>query len=230
MKLIVGLGNPGKKYEHTRHNMGFDVVDLFSELAQIDIDKEAFKGLVGRGHLFDEDVNLLKPQTFMNLSGESVREIVSYFKIPVEDIIVIYDDMDLEPGKLRLRLSGSSGGHKGIQNIIDNLHTEDIKRIRIGIGKPTYDTIDYVLSKPLKEERELIDKAIKTAVDALKEILKNNFDSAMNKYNHQITNVFYFSFFEYHPIYFSIYLNIFSNDIFVFVDLTHLWFCLISNF
>lgn len=185
MKLIVGLGNPGKKYEHTRHNMGFDVVDLFSELAQIDIDKEAFKGLVGRGHLFDEDVYLLKPQTFMNLSGESVREIMSYFKIPVEDIIVIYDDMDLEPGKLRLRLSGSSGGHKGIQNIIDNLHTEDIKRIRIGIGKPTYDTIDYVLSKPLKEERELIDEAIKTAVDALKEILKNNFDSAMNKYNHQ---------------------------------------------
>lgn len=185
MKLIVGLGNPGKKYEHTRHNMGFDVVDLFSELAQIDIDKEAFKGLVGRGHLFDEDVYLLKPQTFMNLSGESVREIVSYFKTPVEDIIVIYDDMDLEPGKLRLRLSGSSGGHKGIQNIIDNLHTEDIKRIRIGIGKPTYDTIDYVLSKPLKEERGLIDEAIKTAVDALKEILKNNFDSAMNKYNHQ---------------------------------------------
>jgi PTH1 family peptidyl-tRNA hydrolase len=164
--------------------MGFDVVDLFSELAQIDIDKEAFKGLVGRGKVFDEDVYLLKPQTFMNLSGESVREIVSYFKIPKEDIIVIYDDLDLEPGKIRLRLSGSSGGHRGIQNIIEQLGTENIKRIRIGIGKPTYDTIDYVLGKPLKEEQVLIDEAIKKAVDALKEILKNNFDSAMNKYNH----------------------------------------------
>ena len=184
MKLIVGLGNPGKKYEHTRHNMGFDVVDLFSELAQIDIDKDAFKGLVGRGKVFDEDVYLLKPQTFMNLSGESVREIVSYFKIPKEDIIVIYDDLDLEPGKIRLRLSGSSGGHRGIQNIIEQLGTENIKRIRIGIGKPNYDTIDYVLGKPLKEEQVLIDEAIKKAVDALKEILKNNFDSAMNKYNH----------------------------------------------
>ena len=184
MKLIVGLGNPGKKYEHTRHNMGFDVVDLFSELAQIDIDKDAFKGLVGRGKVFDEDVYLLKPQTFMNLSGESVREIVSYFKISKEDIIVIYDDLDLEPGKIRLRLSGSSGGHRGIQNIIEQLGTENIKRIRIGIGKPTYDTIDYVLGKPLKEEQVLIDEAIKKAVDALKEILKNNFDSAMNKYNH----------------------------------------------
>ncbi len=183
MKLIVGLGNPGKKYEHTRHNMGFDVIDLFSELAKIDIDKEAFKGLVGRGKVFEEDIYLLKPQTYMNLSGESVREIVAYFKIPTEDIIVIYDDLDLEPGKIRLRLSGSSGGHKGIQNIIENLGTEEIKRIRIGIGKPTFDTIDYVLGKPLKEERPLIDEAINKAVDALKEILKNNFDSAMNKYN-----------------------------------------------
>ena len=184
MKLIVGLGNPGKKYEHTRHNMGFDTIDLFSELAKIDIDKEAFKGLVGRGKVFDEDVYLLKPQTYMNLSGESVREIVSYFKIPTEDIIVIYDDLDLEPGKIRLRLSGSSGGHKGIQNIIENLGTENIKRIRIGIGKPTFDTIDYVLGKPLKDERPLIDDAINNAVEALKEILKQNCDSAMNKFNH----------------------------------------------
>ena len=184
MKLIVGLGNPGKKYEHTRHNMGFDVVDLFATQAQIDIDKEAFKGLVGRGKVFDEDIYILKPQTYMNLSGESVREIVNYFKIDLEDIIVIYDDMALEPGKIRLRASGSSGGHKGMQNIIDNLNTEDIKRIRIGIGEPTYDTIDYVLSKPLKEERPLIDDAIKLACDALKELLKENFDKAMTNFNH----------------------------------------------
>lgn len=183
MKLIVGLGNPGKKYEHTRHNMGFDVVDMFSSLAQIDIDKEAFKGLVGRGKIFDEDVYLLKPQTYMNLSGESVREIVSYFKIPIDDIIVIYDDMALNPGTIRLRLSGSSGSHKGMQNIIDNLGTQNIKRIRIGIGEPTFNSIDYVLGKPLKEEKTLIDKSIEDACEALKEILKHNFDSAMNKYN-----------------------------------------------
>lgn len=183
MKLIVGLGNPGKKYEHTRHNMGFDVIDLFSELAQIDIDKESFKGLVGRGKVFDEDVFLLKPQTFMNLSGESVREIVSYFKIKIEDIIVIYDDMAIAPGRIRLRPSGSSGGHNGIQNIIDNLGTQDIKRIRVGIGEPTYNSIDYVLSKPSKEERVLIDEAIVDAANALKDILKDNFDKAMTKYN-----------------------------------------------
>ena len=184
MKLIVGLGNPGKKYEHTRHNMGFDVVDLFAEKAQVDIDKEAFKGLVGRGKVFGEDIYILKPQTYMNLSGESVREIVNYFKIDLDDIIVIYDDMALEPGKIRLRASGSSGGHKGMQNIIEQLGSEDIKRIRVGIGEPTYDTIDYVLSKPLKEERPLIDEAIKNAVDALKEVLKENFDKAMTNYNH----------------------------------------------
>lgn len=183
MKLIVGLGNPGKKYEHTRHNMGFDTVDLFAELAKIDIDKEAFKGLVGRGKVFDEDIYLLKPQTFMNLSGESVREIVNYFKIDINDVIIIYDDMALEPGKIRLRASGSSGGHKGMQNIIDQLGTEEIKRIRIGIGESTDDTIDYVLSKPLKEERPLIDEAIKNAVEALKEILKSNFEKAMTNFN-----------------------------------------------
>ena len=183
MKLIVGLGNPGKKYEHTRHNMGFDTVDLFAELAKIDIDKEAFKGLVGRGKVFEEDIYLLKPQTFMNLSGESVREIVNYFKIDINDVIIIYDDMALEPGKIRLRASGSSGGHKGMQNIIEQLGTEEIKRIRIGIGESTDDTIDYVLSKPLKEERPLIDEAIKNAVEALKEILKNNFEKAMTNFN-----------------------------------------------
>ena len=184
MKLIVGLGNPGKKYEHTRHNMGFDAVDLFAAKAQIDIDKEAFKGVVGRGKVFDEDVYLLKPSTFMNLSGESVREIVNYFKIDIKDIIIVFDDMALEPGKIRLRPSGSSGGHKGMQNIIEHLGTDNIKRLRIGIGEPTYDTIDYVLSKPLKDERPLIEESIEKAVEALFESLKTNFDLAMTKYNH----------------------------------------------
>ena len=184
MKLIVGLGNPGKKYEHTRHNMGFDAVDLFADLAKIDIDKEAFKGLVGRGKVFDEDIYILKPQTFMNLSGESVREIVNYFKIDIEDIVVVYDDMALPVGKIRLRASGSSGGHKGMQNIIEHLGSEDIKRIRIGIGEPIYDTIDYVLSKPLKDEMPLVNESIEEASNALKDILKTNFDKAMSLHNH----------------------------------------------
>ncbi len=184
MKLIVGLGNPGKKYEKTRHNMGFMVVDLFSELSFIDVDKEAFKGLVGRGKVFDEDVILFKPQTFMNLSGTAVIEIVNYFKIDIDDIIVIYDDMALPPGKIRMRLEGSSGGQKGMQNIIDNLSTQNIKRIRIGIGEPEYDAIEYVLGKPSKEEQELIDDAILRAANALKETLKTNFNRAMNQYNH----------------------------------------------
>ena len=184
MKLIVGLGNPGKKYEHTRHNMGFDAVDLFSDLSQIDVDKEVFHGLLGRGEVFDEDIMLFKPTTFMNLSGTAVREVVNYFKIPLEDVIIIFDDMALQPGKIRLRLEGSSGGHKGMQNIIDNLGTDQIKRIRIGIGEPEEaDNIDYVLSKPIKEERELITQAMNDVIGALKEILKSGFDRAMNKFN-----------------------------------------------
>ena len=184
MKLFVGLGNPGKKYEHTRHNMGFDVIDLFSDLSQIDVDKEVFHGLMGRGELFDEDIMLFKPTTFMNLSGNAVREVVSYFKIPLEDVIIIFDDMALPPGKIRMRMEGSSGGHKGMQNIIEQLGTDQIKRIRIGIGEPMEnDNIDYVLSKPIKEERELIDEAINDAVMAMKEVLKSSFDRAMTKFN-----------------------------------------------
>ena len=184
MKLFVGLGNPGKKYEHTRHNMGFDVIDLFSDLAQIDVDKEVFHGLLGRGEALGEDVMLFKPMTYMNLSGNAVQELVHYFKIDLDDVIIIFDDMALPPGKIRLREDGSSGGHKGMQNIIECLSTEKIKRIRIGIGEPLEnDTIDYVLSKPIKEEREQLDVAIKDAVEALKEILKSDFARAMNKFN-----------------------------------------------
>jgi len=183
MKLIVGLGNPGKKYEGTRHNMGFDVVDLFSEISQIDIDKEVFNGVLGRGKVFDQDVLLFKPNTFMNLSGTAVQQVVHYFKIDIQDIIVIFDDMALNPGIIRLRQSGSSGGQKGMQNIIENLGTDQIKRIRVGIGEPQYNSVDYVLGKPLKEERMLIDEAINNAVNAIKEALKSNFDKAMSLYN-----------------------------------------------
>lgn len=184
MKLIVGLGNPGKKYEKTRHNMGFMAVDLFSDITKIDVDKEVFNGLLGRGKIFDQDVLLFKPTTFMNLSGTAVQQVVHFFKISLEDIIVIFDDLALPVGDIRLRESGSSGGQKGMQNIIDNLKSDKIKRIRIGIGKSTYaDTADYVLGKPLKEEMPLIEDGINRAIEALKEALKSNFTKAMSKYN-----------------------------------------------
>lgn len=184
MKLIVGLGNPGKKYEHTRHNMGFEVIDLLSDISQIDVDKEVFNGLLGRGDIFDEDVMLFKPTTYMNLSGHAVSQVVRYFKIPLEDVIIVYDEMALPPGKIRLRKEGSAGGHNGMKNIIELLGTQNIKRIRVGIGEPLdRDNIDFVLSKPTKEEQILIDEAINDAVNALKEILKSNFERAMNKYN-----------------------------------------------
>ena len=184
MKLIVGLGNPGKKYEGTRHNMGFMAIDLLSDQAQIDVDKEVFHGLMGRGKIYDEDVILFKPTTFMNLSGTAVQEVVHYFKIALEDIVVIYDDMAIPNGSIRLRKEGSSGGHKGMQNIIDCLSSDQIKRIRVGIGEPgEWDTIDYVLSKPLKDDMPLIEEAIANAVRGVKEYLKSDFDRAMNKYN-----------------------------------------------
>ncbi len=183
MKLIVGLGNPGKKYEHTRHNMGFDVLDLFSAMTQIEMDKEVFKGIAGKGKAFDEDLILFKPTTFMNLSGTAVQEIVHFFKIPLENIIVIYDEMALKPGQIRLRKSGSCGGHNGIRNIIEQLGTENIKRIRVGIGEPKSDSIDFVLGKPSKEEQPLIDEGVNKAAEALKYILLENFDKAMSKFN-----------------------------------------------
>lgn len=183
MFLVVGLGNPGPKYERTRHNMGFRVVDLLSEQTGIEVNKAVFSGLLGRGKIFDKDVLLFKPTTYMNLSGTAVQQVVHYFKIPLENIIVCYDDMDLPVGTMRMRLNGSSGGQKGMQNIIDCLSSNQIKRIRIGIGKSEDDTIDYVLGNPTKEEEEEISKAILNAVDALKEVYKSNFEKSMSLYN-----------------------------------------------
>lgn len=183
MKLIVGLGNPGKKYEGTRHNMGFMTIDLLSDLTRIDVDKEVFHGLMGRGKIFEDDVILFKPTTFMNLSGTAVREVVNYFKIDLNDIIVICDDMAINVGRIRLRSKGSSGGQKGLQNIIDNLGTDNFKRIRIGIGEPEYDSIDYVLGKPDKDQMPLIEQAIKDAVEAIKETYKTDFERAMCRFN-----------------------------------------------
>ena len=183
MKLIVGLGNPGKEYAMTRHNCGFRVIDAFADAAQVDIDKEQFHGVYGRLKFQGEDILLFKPLTMMNLSGTAVQEISHYFKINVSDIVVIYDDMAIEPGTIRLRLNGSSGGQKGMQNIIDNLGTEEIKRIRVGIGEPQFDSIDWVLGKTSGDEKIKIDEAIERATKAIREYLIHDFQNAMSKFN-----------------------------------------------
>ena len=181
MKLIVGLGNIGKEYEHTRHNMGFDVVDLLLKKHNLELNKEDFKGCFVKTKLFDEDVIILKPSTYMNLSGESVILFMNYFKISYEDLLVIYDDMDLPPGSIRLRESGSSGGQKGMKNIIELVHTDNIKRIRIGIGKANKDVVDYVLTRPSLEDASLIKSAQEKAVDAIEIFLKDGFKKAISK-------------------------------------------------
>ena len=154
MKLIVGLGNPGKEYEQTRHSSGFRVIDAFADLIGVDFNKNDFNGVYGKFKLDDEDVFLFKPLTYMNLSGTAVQQIVHYFKIPLEDIVVIYDDMAIQPGEIRLRLNGSSGGQKGMQNIIDCLSSQEIKRIRIGIGEPQFNAIDMFLENQIKKMRK----------------------------------------------------------------------------
>ncbi len=183
MKLIVGLGNPGKQYELTRHNMGFLTIDALADRLGVDVDKHDFQGAFGRFKFQGEDIILLKPLTFMNLSGSAVQALATYFKISVEDILVIFDDLALEPGKIRLRVSGSSGGHNGIQHIINVFKTNDIKRLRIGIGEPKFNGVDYVLGKPSKDEQILIDQAIVKAVDATIDYLKNGFHHAMSQFN-----------------------------------------------
>jgi len=183
MKLIVGLGNPGREYALTRHNCGFRVIDAFADAAGVDIDKEDFRGIYGRLRFNGEDILLFKPLTMMNLSGTAVQDITHFYKIDTEDILVIYDDMAIQPGVLRLRPDGSSGGQKGMQNIIDNLGTENIKRIRVGIGEPQFNSIDWVLGKPSGEDAVKIDDAIVRATKAIREYLIHDFSNAMSKYN-----------------------------------------------
>ena len=185
MYLIIGLGNPEKDYGKTRHNMGFNVINEISKEYSIDINKSKFKGLYGDGTIENEKVILLKPQTYMNLSGESVIEAVNFYKIPLQNIIVIYDDVDIDPGFIRIRKNGSSGHHKGMESIISHLHTEDFCRVRVGIGKPKFkdDMITHVIGYIPDEEQELLRKGVNSAKEAVIEILKNNIDSAMNKYN-----------------------------------------------
>lgn len=185
MYLIVGLGNPEQDYSRTRHNMGFNVINKISEKYNIKVDKSKFKGLYGTGIIESEKVILLKPQTYMNLSGESVIEIMNFYKINNNELIVIYDDIDIEPGKIRIRKSGSSGTHNGMKSVISNINTEEFCRVRVGIGKPkeNMDMISYVIGHIPKEEQSELEKGIEVAKEAVIEIIKNNIDSAMNKFN-----------------------------------------------
>jgi PTH1 family peptidyl-tRNA hydrolase len=186
MKLVVGLGNPGAEYVGSRHNMGFKTLDKFAELVHGDFDREGFKGLYGivKNPELPDTLIILKPQTFMNLSGTSVRPLADYFKIPQEDIVVVYDDMALPEGAIRLRENGTSGGHKGMQNIIDQYGNDKIHRIRIGIGEPPHDNpIDYVLGKPTGDDLAKIEDATDRAAKALRDILVRGFPYAMSTYN-----------------------------------------------
>ena len=182
MKLIVGLGNPGLKYKGTRHNMGFDVIDILAKRWKVELNKTGFKGRYIKTRFYDEDVFLLKPETYMNLSGECVFEFMNYFNIDDDELLVIYDDLDLPPGKIRLREKGSSGGQKVIQNIINLLHTDEIQRIRVGTGKANIPVVDYVLAKPSSEEISLLDEAKNRAADAVETFIRFGFEKAKAKY------------------------------------------------
>ena len=185
MKLILGIGNYGDIYGDTRHNSGFQAIDLLSEDFNIPIVKFDFRGVYGKGKIFDEDVILLKPMTYVNLSGDSLIDCMHFYKINQEDIIVLVDDMDTVPGKIRLRLKGSAGGHNGLKSIIHVLGNDEFKRIRIGIGSPdTRNAPDFVLSAPKdKDIYKAWKDGISKACEALEYTLKYSFDKAMNKYN-----------------------------------------------
>jgi PTH1 family peptidyl-tRNA hydrolase len=185
MKVIVGLGNPGIKYVMTRHNVGFWVIDCLSREWGIPIHKEKWKAEVGEGMVHGEKVILIKPLTYMNLSGESVGLALNWLKADIDDLIIIYDDLDLPPGQIRLRQKGSSGGHNGIKSLIAHLGTDQFKRIKIGIGRPQgkISVPDYVLSPFSKEETDLIYDAVDRSVQAVNCWIQSGFLEAMNIYN-----------------------------------------------
>jgi PTH1 family peptidyl-tRNA hydrolase len=183
--LIVGLGNPGKEYQATRHNVGFMTLDLIAQRLNTQINKVKFKGLFGEAFYDGEKILLLKPHTFMNLSGQSVVDALNFFKIPFEHLIVVYDDMDLPVGRLRIRSEGSSGGHRGMDSIVYQLSSDKFPRIRIGIGRPEgqRDAADHVLGKINGEEAEKIKAVIETAAKAVLCTISEGADMAMNRYN-----------------------------------------------
>jgi PTH1 family peptidyl-tRNA hydrolase len=184
MYVIVGLGNPGRKYQNTRHNLGFITIDQLAEKHEIKVTKLAFKALVGDGVIANQKVLLVKPQTYMNLSGEAVVQIMRYYKIPLENLLVIYDDVDIETGKIRIRKKGSAGSHNGMKSIIYQIQSDEFPRIRIGIGGERKLSLrDFVTGGFSKEEKPLLEDAVRRSVGAIESIIAEGVDRAMNRYN-----------------------------------------------
>ena len=183
MFLIVGLGNPGKEYDGTRHNIGFAAVDYIADKYNIELNRIKFKGVFGEGFIDGKKVILLKPTTYMNLSGESIREVINFYKISNEEVIVIYDDISLEVGRLRIREKGSHGGHNGIKSIIANLGTDVFPRVKIGVGAPKGNLVSHVLGKFNEDEIEILRETIKASSDAVSIMVKSDTKEAMNKFN-----------------------------------------------
>lgn len=188
---MVGLGNPGLKYEFTRHNIGFRIVDSLAQDIEIEFKKvKSYYSLISRGMINNHKVMLVKPQTFMNLSGRAVSKVVSYYKISFRDLLIVYDDLNLELGQIRIRKKGSAAGHKGIESIMQYLVSEDVPRLRIGIGNPlvnfNFDCVSYVLSNFNGDEKDKIKKVIQLSTEAIKTIIEDGFEKAMRKYNRKL--------------------------------------------
>lgn len=183
MYIIAGLGNPGSKYENTRHNMGFKAIDAMASEFGIVVNRAKFKGLIGEGRIGSEKVILLKPQTYMNLSGQSVREIMNFYKIPEENLIVIYDDFDLPIGSIRVRKSGGPGTHNGMKSVVQELGSRKFPRVRVGIGSSDGSTIQFVIGKVGKDEQQILNEAAEAAASAAADIIRIGIENAMNIHN-----------------------------------------------
>ena len=185
MKLIVGLGNPGPEYDRTRHNMGFKVIDKLSAKYSIEVNHSKFKGMYGTGLINGEKIILFKPYTYMNLSGEAVEQIAAFYKVDLEDLIVIYDDIDIAPGLIRIRKAGSAGSHNGMKSVTQMMGSTAFPRVRVGTGKPdnTDHLIEYVIGAIDEDEKPLLEEGIQKAADAVSMIIEENIDLAMNRFN-----------------------------------------------
>lgn len=188
MYLIIGLGNPGFKYYNTRHNVGFNAIDMIAKSHNIKVKRKEHEALTGQGFINDTKVLLAKPLTYMNNSGRAVRELVDYYDIDISDILIISDDITLDAGVLRFRSKGSSGGHNGLKSIIDSIGSSDFKRLKIGVGQVPVgdDVIRHVLSRPDKADRKVVDASVKVAKEAIDYMMCNGFDKAMSKYNGKV--------------------------------------------
>ena len=190
MYVIVGLGNPGREYQNTRHNIGFDVIEALADVAGISVMERKHKAIIGKGVLDGQRVILVKPQTYMNLSGESVRDVIDYYTLDAtQDLIVVSDDTSLDVGNIRVRKKGSAGGHNGLKDIIAHLGHDTFMRVKMGVGeKPKgYDLADYVLGHFTGDERKVMDEAAKTAVEAIRMMMSGDIDRAMNQFNRKST-------------------------------------------